>query len=184
MDSPTHILNRSAMEIKTAISASRYVRTVVLAFLAGTFLLAPCRAQVYGTANHTVTVVVQPVTTLRVNIGTANLNISGANAVAGVDAMTVTDQSTTLLWGTNSSLRKITVSTSLGTPLFTLKVLAVNPTVGTASPEVTLSTLSADFMLNIGRSSGSCSLRYTGIALASQGTGTDAHTITFTVQAQ
>jgi hypothetical protein len=49
---------------------------------------------------------------------------------------------------------------------------------------VTLSTSAQDLLLNIGRSSGSCTLLYTGIALASQGTGNDVHVITFTVAAQ
>jgi hypothetical protein len=141
-------------------------------------------AQVYGTSTHTVTVNVQPVTVLQINVGIVNLNVSGSSAIAGQNQMTVTDQTTTLLWGTNSSLKKITVNTSLASPLYTLKVLALSPTIGTAAPEVTLSTVPADLLLNIGRSSGSCQLRYTGIVLASQGTGTDSHTITFTVQTQ
>ena len=99
--------------------------------------------------------------------------------------MTAVDQTTTLLWGVNSANRKVTVNTNLVSPLFALKLLALNPTSpGTAAPEVTLSTTPTDFLLNIGRSTGTCSLRYTGVALASQGTGTDTHTITFTVAAQ
>ena len=140
--------------------------------------------QVYGSAGHTVTVDVQPVTVLQLNAGIVNLSITGTEAVAGQNQMIVTDQTSTLLWGTNSSQKKITVNTSLASPLYTLKILAVSPTVGTAAAEVTLSTIASDLVLNIGRNSGSCQLRYTGIALASQGTGTDAHTITFTVQTQ
>jgi hypothetical protein len=41
-----------------------------------------------------------------------------------------------------------------------------------------------DLVLNVGRSLGNCTLKYTGTALASQGVGTDVHTITFTVTAQ
>ena len=141
-------------------------------------------AQVYGTSNHRVTVIVQPVTVIQVNVGTINLNITGANAIAGQNQMSVTDQSCTLLWGTNSSLRKISINTNLVAPLFAVKVIALAPSVGTAAPELTLSTTAQDLLLNIGRSSGSSNLRYTGIALASQGTGTDSHVITFTIQAQ
>lgn len=142
------------------------------------------RGQVYGTASHTVTVSVQPVTVMQVNGGTINLGISGSNAVAGQDQMSVSDQTTSLLWGTNSSLQKITISTSLGAPLFTLQAQAVNATVGSPNPQLTVSTAPADLLLNIGRSSGSCNIQYTGIALASQGTGSDAHVITFTILAQ
>jgi len=147
--------------------------------------LLPANAQrVYGSRNHRVTVTVATITAIQVSAGTVNLNIAGANAVAGQNLMSVTNQTTSLLWGINSSLKKITVNSSLGSPLFTLKTVAVNPTQGTAASEVTLSAIASDFLLNVGRSSGSCALRYTGEALASQGTGTDAHTITFTVQNQ
>ena len=142
------------------------------------------RAQVFGTATHTVTVQVSVITAVQVTGGSVNLNISNANVVAGQDQMTAVDQSTGLLWGTNSSARKITAGTSLVAPKFTLKLLALNPTQGTAAPEVTLAAAAKDLLLNIGRSSGSCTLRYTGIALASQGTGNDTHVITFTVAAQ
>jgi len=141
-------------------------------------------AQVYGTGTHTVTVQVSVITAVRVSGASVNLNISAANVVAGQNQMSVTDQSTSLLWGTNSSLRKVSVNTNLAAPKFTLRLLALNPTAGNAAPQVTLSTSANDLLLNIGRSSGSCTLQYTGIALASQGTGTDVHVITFTVAAQ
>ncbi len=141
-------------------------------------------AQVFGTGGHTVTVQVSVITTVRVTGGSVNLNISSANVVAGQNQMSVSDQSTSLLWGTNSSARKISVSTSLAAPHYTLKLLALTPTQGTAAPEVTLASSAQDLLLNIGRSTGSCILRYTGVALASQGTGNDVHVITFTVAAQ
>jgi hypothetical protein len=47
-----------------------------------------------------------------------------------------------------------------------------------------LGTAPQDLILNIGRSQGSCTLRYTVTALASKGIGTDSHTITFTVTTQ
>jgi hypothetical protein len=136
------------------------------------------------TANHTVTVQVNPITSVQVSAGTVNLNITNAVAVAGQNTMTVTDQSTSLLWGVNSSSRKVTVRTSLASPQFTLRLLALNPTQGAAAPEVTLSSIPRDLLMGIGRSSGTCTLQYTGVALASQGVGNDVHVITFTVQAQ
>ncbi len=154
--------------------------------LASLLVLLPGRtvSQVFGTGSHTITVTVQPITVLQVSAGIVNLSITGSNAIAGQDQMTITDQSSSLLWGTNSSLRKITVSTSLSVPLYTLQVAAEAPTAGTAGTQITLSTTANDLVTNIGRSSGACGLLYTGIALASQGTGTDSHTITFTIQAQ
>jgi hypothetical protein len=142
-------------------------------------------AQVYGTDFHNVTVTVATVNIVQVSAPTATLTLSSAAVTAGVDLMgPVTNSATSLLWGFNSSLRKVTVQTSLAAPKYILKVLAVAPSQGTASPEVTLSTTAADFLINTGRSSGSCTIQYSGSALASVGTGTDTHTITFTVAAQ
>ena len=138
----------------------------------------------FGVSSHIITVQVQQITGVQVNVVSISLAITGANAVAGQDMMTTSDQSSTLLWGINGGTKKITVNTNVAAPLFALKIEALSPTQGTAAPEVTLSTAPSDFLLNVGRSSGSCTLRYTGVALASQGTGTDAHTVTFTVQTQ
>jgi len=166
----------------------RAAKAIVVRSALATFVLfclpGLSSAQTFGTGSHRVTVSVQAITVLQVSAGIVNLSITGANATAGQDQMMVTDESSSLLWGTNSSLRKVTVNSNLAAPQFTLKVLAVNPTAGNAAAEATLSTVASDFLLNIGRTSGSCSLLYTGVALASQGTGTDAHTITFTIQAQ
>ena len=138
----------------------------------------------FGVSSNTITVQVQDITGIQVNVGSVNMAISGSNAVAGQDMMSTSDQSSTLLWGINSSNKKITVQTSLAAPSFTLKVVALSPSQGIASSEVTLNTTPQDLLLSIGKSSGNCILQYTGIALASQGAGNDAHTITFTVQTQ
>lgn len=138
----------------------------------------------FATSSHTVTVVVSTITLVQVSSGVVNLTVSGADAVAGQDLMSVNSQGTSLLWGINSGLKKIVVGTSLVAPLFTLKLRALNPTQGTAGAQVILSTTPADLLLNVGRSSGNCLLEYTAEALASQGTGSDSHTITFTVQSQ
>jgi len=147
-------------------------------------LLLPSILLSQVTAHHTVTVVVQTITLLQINVGTVALNITGAGLIAGQNQMTATDQSTTISWGTNSSLKKITVKTNLAAPIFTMQVIALNPTVGTAAAQVTLSTVASDLIINIGRSSGSSSLQYTGVALASQGIGKDTHSITYTIQTQ
>jgi hypothetical protein len=65
-----------------------------------------------------------------------------------------------------------------------MKVLAVNNTAGTPASERVLSTTPGDFLLNMGRSSGTCRVLYTGVARAQQGIGVDNHVITFTVQSQ
>jgi hypothetical protein len=142
------------------------------------------QAQTYGTANHLVTVDVNGISVLQVVGGGVNLNISASNAVAGQDQMSVVNTATQIVWGTNWSAQKITAVSDNAAPVFTLKLRALSPTMGTPAGQITVSATAADLLLNIGRSSGSSVLEYTGIALASQGTGSDAHTITFTVQAQ
>jgi len=142
------------------------------------------RAQVYGTDAHTVTVQVLPITVIGLSGGLVQLDVTAAQAEAGQDVMIVTDESTRLLWGTNSSGRKVTAASSLAAPRFTLLLRAVAPTRGLAAPEFPLDAVPRDLLLNVGRSSGSCALRYTGVARASQGTGTDTHVITFTIQSQ
>jgi len=140
------------------------------------------QAQTYGSRSHTATVTVATINNVAVSSGSVSLAIALANVTAGVDLMgPATNTATSLLWGSNSSLKKITARTNLAAPKYTLKVLATSPTTGTAAPEVTLTTTAADFMTNIGRSSGTCTLQYSGYALASAGVGTDSHTITFTI---
>ncbi len=158
-------------------------RTVAV-WLAGAAITLPGGSLLAQSANHTVTVQVNSITAVQVTAGTVNLNITNAEAVAGQDLLTVTDQSTSLLWGINSGNRKITASSNLASPVYTLQLVAVNPTRGSAQPQFTLNSLPHDLLRDVGRSSGTCTLRYTGSALASQGTGSDLHTITFTVQAQ
>lgn len=146
-------------------------------------MIASTSAQI-ASDNHLVTVTVSPISVMQVTGAGVTFDVGEANAVAGQDLMVMTDASTQLLWGTNASAQKITAATSLGTPLFVLKLLAVNPTSGSPGVETPLSTVPADLLLDIGRSSGSCTLRYTAEVLASQGTGVDSHTVTFTMVAQ
>lgn len=158
-----------------------------IAILALSTLLSvrPTSAQaVFGDDGHTVTVNVQPITVLSLTGSLVSMSITNAQAVAGEDLMTIVDENSRLQWGINANGRKITASTNLAAPLFQLRLVAVSPTAGSAGPEFALETAARDLLLNVGRSTGSCFLRYTGVALASQGTGADTHTITFTVTTQ
>ncbi len=148
------------------------------------FLQNNASAQVYGSDFHTVTVNVSAISVLAVSTGSVGLVIDGTGAIAGQDQMTVTDQSTTLRWGVNTSPKKITAVSSLASPVYTTKLVALNPTTGIAGSEFTLDNTAGDLVLNIGLSKGSCTLRYTGIALASQGIGSDNHVVTFTISVQ
>ncbi len=174
-------MTRSLTSVQhSALSMKSLVSLVLLAAL----ICFPqgIQAQVYGSRSHNVTVNVATINVVAVSAGSVSLTIGLADVTAGVDLMgPATNSATSLLWGSNSSLKKITVRTNLAAPMYTLKILAVSPTAGTAAPEVTLSTIDTDFMTNVGRSSGSCTLQYSGFALASAGVGTDSHTVTFTI---
>lgn len=93
------------------------------------------------------------------------------------------DTSCRLSWrNTDARRKKITVSTNLASPKFTLKVLALNPVQGTSAGEITLSTTVRDFVTSIPRTNaGSCTLQYTTIATVAQGTGQDTHRIIYTI---
>jgi hypothetical protein len=137
-----------------------------------------------GSSSHSVTITVQEVTVVQTNVGNISMQVTALDIVAGEDIMTKTNQASALSWGTNGSDRKISVSTNLAAPLFLLKMQAIDPSDGTAAPELTLSTTPTDFMLDVGRGSGVCTIKYTGVATAEQGFGTDSHLVTFTVQSQ
>lgn len=132
--------------------------------------------------SHTVTVQVSAVNELAISGGNLTLTISSANAGSELDDAT-DNTSCDLAWTTNESSRKITVATDLGSPSFTLKVVAQNVSGGTAASEVTLSTTAADFVTGVSQTTGSCDLAYTASATAAQGTGSDVHTVTYTVTA-
>jgi hypothetical protein len=176
----------NGITMRTKMISLFYKRTVLSVVFMVLLILSPRFALGQVSRSHTITVIVNPVTVMQISVGTINLDISGANAIAGQDEMSsLPDETSTLRWGTNSSLRKITIRTNLTPQQFSVKALAINSTVvGTVASQVTISTTDQNFLLNIARSSGSANIQYIGIALASQGIGTDSHLITLTIVAQ
>jgi hypothetical protein len=170
--------------IMTLLFCKRTVFSIVITLF---LILLPGLVFSQTTGNHTVSVSVNAVTVMQINGGTRNLNISSAVATAGVNKIgDVTDGMSLLLWGTNSTPRKITIRTNI-TPVFSLKAQATNITMVSGmyatTPEVTFLVQNNDynFITGIGCSSGSANVLYTASALASQGIGTETHTITFTI---
>ncbi|MEW5768088.1 MAG: hypothetical protein AB1797_10790 [bacterium] len=132
---------------------------------------------------HMVTVTVNPINEVAISGGDLTLTINTATAGNNPDPVT---NSTTcdLDWTTNEATKKITVATDLLAPTFTLKVVAENVTgVGTAAPEVTLSITATNFVTGISTTIGGCDLKYTASATAAQGTGSDFHTVIYTLTA-
>jgi len=134
-------------------------------------------------ASHQVTVQVNAINEIAI-VG-ANITLTINSATAGQEPNDAgNDYTCDLLWTTNESSKKITVETDLGSPTYTLKVVAQNVTGGTAAAEVTLSTTGTnDFISGISQTIGSCDLKYTASATASQETGSETHTITYTLTA-
>jgi len=163
--------------------------TAITLFITFLLLSTLCRAQ---SRNHIVTVIVDPVSVIAVAPVAVNLNIpDGPTAVviAGQDEMRVTDQSSVLRWGTNEDQGKVTISTNPASRLFRLQVvvnnIVANPgTAGQVVAQFDITDTDHDLITNVARSSGHCSLLFTGIALASAGIGNDSHTLTLTMVAQ
>jgi hypothetical protein len=133
-----------------------------------------------NTDNHTVTVQVNAINEVAISGGNITLTIN--TATAGSEPDDATDNTTCdLLWTTNQASKKITVATDQGSPTFTLKVVAQNVSGGTAASEVTLSTTATDFVTGVATTTGNCDLSYTASATASDGTGSEVHTVTYTL---
>lgn len=134
------------------------------------------------TASHTVTVSVSAINEVAISGGNLTLTINAATAGSNPD--NATDSTTTdLLWTTNQASKKITVETNVISPTFTLTVAAASVTGGTAAGTVTLSTTAQSFVTGIATTTGSCDLSYTASATAAQGSGSDAHTVLYTITA-
>jgi hypothetical protein len=134
------------------------------------------------TGNHTVTVTVSAINELAITGGNVTLTIH--TATAGSEPDDEVDNTTADLdWTTNESSKKITIVTNLASQNFTLKALAQSVTGGTAASEVTVTDTATNFVTGIATTTGGCDIRYTAQATAAQGTGSDVHTITFTLTA-
>jgi len=154
----------------------------VLALMA----LVCANAMAAGTDNHSVTVTVNAISEL--NVGAAVVLTVDA-AVAGSAPTAVTDTVTTLAWTTNEAAKKITVATTTAAAQkFTLTALAVEPTSQPGVPSGIVNLVSAasalDFISGVGASSGTDTITYTGSATAAQGTGSDVHTVVYTIVAE
>ena len=122
-----------------------------------------------------------------------NRTLTITTAVIGSEPTPVINNST-LFYKRRAKIAKVTVRTTCPGQSFSLKVLAVSPTAGTAAPEVTLTNgmLAVDFIINIPSGSTgawrTATLRYTASSTFAQGNsaelGNDVHTVTYTLVAQ
>jgi hypothetical protein len=147
------------------------------------FFFAP-KAFASDTDSHTVTVNVSSITELSIQGGNVTLTINSGTAESGPES--ASDSSTELFWSTNEVDKKITVETNLAAPNFTLSVQADNiagsgTAIGTSAGQVFVSTTPQDFVTAISEAEAHAALAYFAEADASDGTGSDVHTITYTI---
>lgn len=159
----------------------KYLLVVILSLI----LIFPVTVLALNTDSHLVTVTVVEINEIAVIGGGITLTIN--SAVAGSEPTPVTDTTCDLCWTTNGTGKKITVKTNQGSPTFTLTVLPTSISAlggGTAvGAPVTLSTTDIDFITAISIVAASCDLEYTASATAAQGTGSEVHTVTYTITA-
>ncbi len=124
---------------------------------------------------------------LQMQGGNPTLTIS--TALPGGQPLPVQDGSSRVRVRRQLFTQKVTVATNCVGQKFTLRVLIFNNSVGTPAPEVTLvhNAPAVDIWRNIAWGFGTwttADLQYTASATFAQGTGSDVHTVTYTVLAQ
>jgi hypothetical protein len=144
-------------------------------------LSATAPAFAASSADHTVTVTVAAINEVAITGGNVSLTID-SGSVSG-PASASDDTTADLSWSTNEASKKITVATSLEAPKYTLTVAAQNVTGGTSTGSVTLSTTPQDLVTGISNTAGTADLAYQATATNDAGTGSDVHTVTYTITA-
>ena len=110
-----------------------------------------------------------------------------STATAGQDPDPVTDETCQLRYsrGAADPTMKITVRTNNAGPLFALQVEAYNTVSGNPAGIVNLSMSAQDLITDITAAANkTCDLRYRAISTAGDGTGSEGHTVTYTIVAQ
>ena len=128
---------------------------------------------------HMVTVEVLPINELALDGGDVYLRID--SATAGEDPDPAFDSSASLRWTTNEANKKIVAATDNAAPKFRLFVEAGSVSGGASAGQLELSTSAQDLVSGISLTVGAAQLQYEARALASDGTGTDVHNVTYTL---
>lgn len=131
-----------------------------------------------ATAGHTVTVIVEPINEVALEGGDLELVIDSATAGERPDEANGTAR---LLWTTNDRDKKITVATDRNSSAFSLRMEALNVSGGESAGIVSLSTTPRDLVVGISTTVGSADLSYVASATAEAATGSEVHTVSFTI---
>ncbi|MBW8001592.1 MAG: hypothetical protein FVQ80_06170 [Planctomycetes bacterium] len=159
------------------VSKASFCVTILLFLFIKTGIVA---ADISGTAAINVTI--SAINEIALTGGSVSLTVN--SATAGSQPTDATDSATAdLSWTTNQAGRKITVITNQASPTFTLTTEATTISGGISAGAITPTISAADFITAIANTVGTCDLTYVGSATTAQGTGSDAHTITYTLTA-
>lgn len=134
------------------------------------------------TTSHTVTVTVSGASELTINGARLSLLADEVSWRSAPERAT-NEKTCDLVWMTSEAATKITAETGVAAPISPLVIEAVNLTGGTtASAHLPLSTTPRDLVIGDSAWTGSCDLRYA--ATITPGTGSDVHTVLYTITAQ
>ena len=114
-------------------------------------------------------------------------NLVISTAAPGQEPAAVTDETCGLRYskGAGEPTMKVTVRTNRAGPLFGLEVEAFNAQNGSPTGMVSLTTTAQDLITDVTAvSNQSCDLRYRAVATTSDGTGSESHTVTYTITDQ
>ncbi|NQT24495.1 hypothetical protein HQ585_04005 [candidate division KSB1 bacterium] len=129
--------------------------------------------------DHTVTVDVTAISEVAITGG--NITITINSATAGSEPGPETDATCDLSWTTNEAAQKITVVSSIASPVYPLTVTAGTVSGGVTGGTCTLNTTAKDFVTGVATTVGTCDMEYSASAAVTNGTGNEAHTVTYTM---
>lgn len=158
------------------------IPTVLLLALFGAMTPGTVEAQGVS-ARQTVTLEVQELNRIDINLNALTLIIQEANVQSGVP-IPATNSDAALFWMTNGENKKITVASSNAAPRFNLSLMAVDvqQSAGVSLPEIPLNDAQTkDFIIGVSRTIGRCQIRYTASTQIGAGVGRETYVITYTI---
>jgi hypothetical protein len=135
-----------------------------------------------ATTQQTVTLRVEEINRVSINLPTLQLTISQSGATG--DTISASNTDGVLSWASNGDNKKLTVTSDRPSSRFMLSLAAQNVTgsAGTATPEFLLNDNQPhDLVVGVSKSSGRCFLRVTASTTLGAGVGTESYVLTYTI---
>jgi hypothetical protein len=137
---------------------------------------------VMAQSSHDVTVSVSAISVMEMT-GGGDLTITiNACSDPGEEPDPVQNSDRGLEWTTNETSKRITVASNSAYSTYSLAVVATGVSGGSAAPSVDLDDADThDFVTGVAETVGACTIQYTASATAAAGTGSEEHTVTYTL---